>query len=178
VNLPFGHSPNRWDFAAFVRTCGGVVKVSSLAFALLLVSTPVLMSGSAYADGCSGSILRPSISRPRLRYPLPHRPRLLAAALMSAAAATANPRMLRRSIDQSRPRHLFYTCRCLRHADGRSDSDPAAPTNRCLSVNYACKSLAILHADPATSPSRTVSGHDQRGTGPNPTISHGPAAPL
>ena len=31
------------------------MKVSSLVFALLLVSTPVLMSGSAYADGCNSS---------------------------------------------------------------------------------------------------------------------------
>ena len=33
----------------------GVMKVARLLFVFLLVSTPVLMVGSAYADGCSGS---------------------------------------------------------------------------------------------------------------------------
>jgi len=39
-----------WDFA---DRCD--MKVLSWMLALLVASTPVLMSGSAYADGCSGS---------------------------------------------------------------------------------------------------------------------------
>jgi hypothetical protein len=53
VNVLFGDGTHQW-VGLFADRCD--MKVSSWALALVLASTPVLMSGYAYADGgCGGS---------------------------------------------------------------------------------------------------------------------------